>query len=142
SITEQHACFDKNWILQLNKQGSIRDFICLICKQVADSPMEINCIQHKNMDELLIQQISTQQRHEEGEIPGIVSCDFKGKLKQMNDHLEHSCGLQMVKCWFESFGYNHKYLKSAICLLYDCGIKKKLCFVIVMFSNFSCLQFC
>ncbi|ETO02952.1 hypothetical protein RFI_34458, partial [Reticulomyxa filosa] len=54
SITEQHACFDKNWILQLNKQESIHNLICLICKQVANSPMEINCIQHKNMDESLI----------------------------------------------------------------------------------------
>ncbi|ETN97914.1 TMF1-like protein [Reticulomyxa filosa] len=32
----------------------------------------------------------------------------------MNDHLEHSCCLQMVKCWFESFGCNHTRLKSAI----------------------------
>ncbi|ETN97283.1 viral A-type inclusion protein, partial [Reticulomyxa filosa] len=58
--------------------------------------------------------ISTQQGHEEGEIPGIVSCDFKGKVKQVNDHLEHSCCLQMVKYWFDSFGCNHKCLKSAI----------------------------
>ncbi|ETO01430.1 hypothetical protein RFI_36010, partial [Reticulomyxa filosa] len=54
SITEQHACFDKNWILQLNQQESIRDVICLICKQVANNPMEIDCSQHKNMDESLI----------------------------------------------------------------------------------------
>ncbi|ETO03116.1 hypothetical protein RFI_34293 [Reticulomyxa filosa] len=54
SITEHQACFDKNWILQLNKQEAIHDFICLICKQVANNPMEINCTQHKNMDESLI----------------------------------------------------------------------------------------
>ncbi|ETO23359.1 hypothetical protein RFI_13826, partial [Reticulomyxa filosa] len=59
-------------------------------------------------------QISTQQGHEEGETPGIVICDFKGKVKQVNDHLEHSCRLQMVKCWFESFRCNHTCLKSAI----------------------------
>ncbi|ETN97652.1 hypothetical protein RFI_39877, partial [Reticulomyxa filosa] len=59
-------------------------------------------------------QMSTQQGHEEGETPGIISCDFKGKLKQVNDHLEHSCCLQMVKCWFESFGCNHKCLKFTI----------------------------
>ncbi|ETN97754.1 hypothetical protein RFI_39772, partial [Reticulomyxa filosa] len=40
-------------------------------------------------------QMSTQQGHEEGETPGIVICDFKGKVKQLNDHLEHSCCLQM-----------------------------------------------
>ncbi|ETO02275.1 hypothetical protein RFI_35161, partial [Reticulomyxa filosa] len=54
SIPEQQSCFDKNWILQLNKQEPIRDVICLICKQVANNPMEINCTQHKNMDESLI----------------------------------------------------------------------------------------
>ncbi|ETO03101.1 hypothetical protein RFI_34309 [Reticulomyxa filosa] len=53
SITEQQACFDKNWILQLNKQESIHDVICLICKQVANNPMEIHCVQHKDMDEPL-----------------------------------------------------------------------------------------
>ncbi|ETO02260.1 hypothetical protein RFI_35176, partial [Reticulomyxa filosa] len=137
-ITEQQTCFDKNWVLHLNKQESIRDVICLICKQVANNPMEINCSQHENMDESLIVggnclkqflnqnpnscpvephdncsysqsrmakrcineldvicprqfqqeqeqqqlQITTQQGHEEGETPGIVSCDFKGKMKQ------------------------------------------------------------
>ncbi|ETO01409.1 hypothetical protein RFI_36031, partial [Reticulomyxa filosa] len=169
SITEQQACFDKNWILQLNKQEDIQDFICLICKQVTNNPMEIDCSRHKNMDESLIVgenclnqflsqnpnscpvephencsysqsrlakryvneldvicprqfeqeqeqqlQMSTQQGHEEGETPGIVTCDFKGKVKQVNDHLEHSCCLQMAKCWFESFGCNHTCLKSAI----------------------------
>ncbi|ETN98631.1 hypothetical protein RFI_38861, partial [Reticulomyxa filosa] len=54
SITEQQTCFDKNWILQSNKQASIRDVICLICKQVANNPMEIDCPQHKHMDESLI----------------------------------------------------------------------------------------
>ncbi|ETO03422.1 hypothetical protein RFI_33988, partial [Reticulomyxa filosa] len=171
SITEQQACFNKNWILQLNKQESIRDFICLICKQVANNPMEIDCPQHKNMDESLIVgenclnqflnqnpnscpiephnnclysqsrmarryineldviclrqfqqkqeqkqqlQMSTQQRHEKGETLGIVSCNFKGKVKQVNDHLEHSCCLQTVKCWFGSFGCNYTCLKYAI----------------------------
>ncbi|ETN98537.1 intracellular protein transport protein USO1, partial [Reticulomyxa filosa] len=138
--------------------------ICLICKQVANNPMEIDCCQHKSIDELLIvgenclkqflsknpnscpidnhnnclysqnrlakryineldvicprqfelEQTATQQGHEEGETPEFVSCNFRGKVKQMNDHLEHSCCLQMVKCWFESFGCNHSCLKSAI----------------------------
>ncbi|ETO35378.1 hypothetical protein RFI_01684, partial [Reticulomyxa filosa] len=169
SITQQQSCFDKNWILQLNQHEDIQDFICLICKQVANNPMEIDCPQHKNMDESLIigenclkqflnqnpnscpiephdnclysqnrlakryineldvicpqqfqqereqqLQISTQKEHEEGDIPGFVSCNFKGKVKQVNDHLEHSCRLQMVKCWFESFGCDHICLKSAI----------------------------
>ncbi|ETO04476.1 hypothetical protein RFI_32921 [Reticulomyxa filosa] len=51
SLPQQQSCFDKNWILHLNKQESIRDVICLICKQVANNPMEINCSQHENIDE-------------------------------------------------------------------------------------------
>ncbi|ETO05420.1 hypothetical protein RFI_31977 [Reticulomyxa filosa] len=54
SIHQQQPCFDKNWILQLNQQEDIHDFICLICKQVTNDQMEINCTQHKNMDESLI----------------------------------------------------------------------------------------
>ncbi|ETO05423.1 hypothetical protein RFI_31973 [Reticulomyxa filosa] len=54
SLHQQQSCFDKNWVLQLNKQEDINDFICLICKQVANNPMEIDCSQHKNMDESLI----------------------------------------------------------------------------------------
>ncbi|ETO07803.1 hypothetical protein RFI_29587 [Reticulomyxa filosa] len=53
-VPQQKACFDKNWILQLNKQENINDFICLICKQIANNPMEISCPQHKNMNEILI----------------------------------------------------------------------------------------
>ncbi|ETN97569.1 WD-40 repeat protein [Reticulomyxa filosa] len=163
SVPQQQSCFDKNWILQLNQQKDI-NIICLICKQVANNPMEINCIQHKNVNELLIvggncltqflsqnpnscpvephdncmysqnqmtkqyiseldvicprqfaqRQMATQQGHKEGETPGFANCNFKGKVKQVNDHLEHSCCLQMVKCWFESFGCNHTCLKSAI----------------------------
>ncbi|ETO14843.1 hypothetical protein RFI_22525, partial [Reticulomyxa filosa] len=54
SITQQQSCFDKNWILQLNQQEDINDFICLICKQVANNPMKINCDQHKNINGSLI----------------------------------------------------------------------------------------
>ncbi|ETO02621.1 hypothetical protein RFI_34797, partial [Reticulomyxa filosa] len=54
SITEQQTCFDKSWILQLNQKEDIHDIICLICKQVANNPMEIDCSQHENMDESLI----------------------------------------------------------------------------------------
>ncbi|ETO24131.1 hypothetical protein RFI_13027 [Reticulomyxa filosa] len=50
----EHSCFDKNWVLRLNSSEQINHFICLICKQVANSPVEINCPQHENMDETLI----------------------------------------------------------------------------------------
>ncbi|ETO34973.1 hypothetical protein RFI_02101 [Reticulomyxa filosa] len=54
SVFQQQSCFDKNWILQLNQHEDIHEFICLICKQIANNPMEINCTKHKNMDESLI----------------------------------------------------------------------------------------
>ncbi|ETO29640.1 hypothetical protein RFI_07479 [Reticulomyxa filosa] len=168
SIAQQQPCFDKNWILQLNQQKDINDFICLICKQVANNPMEIGCPQHENIDESLIVgenclkqflsqntnfcpieqynnyviyprqfrqgqnlQMTTQQVHEEGKNPGFVNCDFKGKIKHVDDHLKKSCCLQLVKCWFESFGCSHicsKYmiqdhLTSNIQLHFDLVIK-------------------
>ncbi|ETO00836.1 hypothetical protein RFI_36604, partial [Reticulomyxa filosa] len=150
SVSQQQSCFDKNWILQLNQHEDIHEFICLVCKQVANDPMEINCTQHKNMDESLIVgenclnqflsqnpnscpveshdnclyfqsrvakrcineldvicprqfeqeqeqqlQMSIHQGHKEGETPGFVNCNFKGKVKQVNNHLEHSCCLQI-----------------------------------------------
>ncbi|ETO06700.1 WD-40 repeat protein [Reticulomyxa filosa] len=43
---EEQLCFDKNWILYLNQPEQINHFICVVCKQVANSPVEINCPQH------------------------------------------------------------------------------------------------
>ncbi|ETO33062.1 hypothetical protein RFI_04045, partial [Reticulomyxa filosa] len=80
-----------------------------------------NCLYSQNrlakryINELdVICPLQFQQGYEEGEIPGFVTCNFKGKVKQVNDHLEHSCCLQMVTCWFKSFGCNYKCSKSAI----------------------------
>ncbi|ETO15292.1 WD-40 repeat-containing protein [Reticulomyxa filosa] len=153
SILQQQSCFDKNWILQLNQNEKINDFICLICKQVANNPIEINCPQHKNMDESLIvgdsclRQFLSQnsnscpielhnncsylqnelvkqyigeldvicpRQFEQGQKPELMNCDFKGKIKQVDDHLENSCCLQVVKCWFEPFGCNHTCPRSMI----------------------------
>ncbi|ETO07451.1 WD-40 repeat protein [Reticulomyxa filosa] len=47
-------CFDKNWLLRSNTQEQISHFVCLICKQVANNPVEINCPQHEQMDEAFI----------------------------------------------------------------------------------------
>ncbi|ETO02786.1 hypothetical protein RFI_34628 [Reticulomyxa filosa] len=192
SIPPQQSCFDKNWVLRSNQQEDIQDFICLICKQVSNNPLEINCTQHENMDESLIvgdnclkqflsqnpnscpvephdscsysqsrlikryiseldvicprqfQQEQEQQPHmtiqqgdKEGEMPGFVSCNFKGKVRHVNDHLEHSCCLQMVKCWFASFGCNHSCLKSAIHDHLTSNIKLHFDLVI---SSFDTLQ--
>ncbi|ETO10581.1 hypothetical protein RFI_26796, partial [Reticulomyxa filosa] len=51
---DPHSCFDKNWILYLNKEEQINHFICLVCNQVTSNPVEINCPQHEDTDEILI----------------------------------------------------------------------------------------
>ncbi|ETO20701.1 hypothetical protein RFI_16516, partial [Reticulomyxa filosa] len=53
-LSLEHVCFNKDWVLRLNPRSQIDHFICLICKQIANSPMEISCPQHEQMDELLI----------------------------------------------------------------------------------------
>ncbi|ETO31785.1 hypothetical protein RFI_05334, partial [Reticulomyxa filosa] len=50
----ERACFDKNWVLQFNQTEQINHLTCLICKQVANNPVEINCSQHEDLDETLI----------------------------------------------------------------------------------------
>ncbi|ETO01624.1 hypothetical protein RFI_35816, partial [Reticulomyxa filosa] len=50
----QQSCFNKDWILQLNQPKVVDDFICLICKQVVNNPVEINCPQHEDMEETLL----------------------------------------------------------------------------------------
>ncbi|ETO01619.1 hypothetical protein RFI_35821, partial [Reticulomyxa filosa] len=50
----ENSCFSKEWILQLNQQEQITYFICLICKQVAKNPIEMNCAQHQDSNESLI----------------------------------------------------------------------------------------
>ncbi|ETO36974.1 WD-40 repeat-containing protein [Reticulomyxa filosa] len=140
------VCFEKKWILQSNEPEQLNDFICLICKQIANDPMEISCPEHTNLEGLLIvgedclaqflsnnnnscpvqshkncqyHKIKSMKRqildlnvvcprqfqydlrmiddgHEEGKPPGTAVCDFKGKLEQLNEHLEKSCSLRLL----------------------------------------------
>ncbi|ETO02650.1 hypothetical protein RFI_34767 [Reticulomyxa filosa] len=146
-------CFDKQWILQTNEAEKINDYVCLICRQIANNALELNCPQHEDADELLIvgdqclkqflkenrnscpigshegcqysksrplqkyigdltvmclKQFEQELRKEkEEEIPGINKCDFKGKLKEIKDHLDKSCPLSVINCWFKPFGCNY-----------------------------------
>ncbi|ETO29892.1 hypothetical protein RFI_07228 [Reticulomyxa filosa] len=161
SLSLEQSCFNKDWILRLYQEEYIKHFICLICKQIANNPMEIECPQHASMDESLIsgehclklflkdnnnscpiqphdncqysrnnvvrrqigdltvicirqfeQELKTAHETEgEGETPGLIKCDFKGKLKDLNTHLTNECRLNLVNCWFESFGCNHTCFK-------------------------------
>ncbi|ETO11974.1 hypothetical protein RFI_25405 [Reticulomyxa filosa] len=49
-VSLEQSCFSKDWILQSNQQEQIDHIICLICKQVANNPVEITCKQHKDLD--------------------------------------------------------------------------------------------
>ncbi|ETO09971.1 TRAF-type zinc finger family protein, partial [Reticulomyxa filosa] len=78
------------------------------------SELDVICPRQFEQEQEQELQMTTQQRHKERETPGFVSCNFKGKVKQIDDHLENSCCLRIVKCWFESFGCNHTCSKSVI----------------------------
>ncbi|ETN98432.1 hypothetical protein RFI_39068, partial [Reticulomyxa filosa] len=54
TLSQLQACFDKTWVLYLNQPEDINEFLCLACKQIANNPMEMDCPQHKKMDETLI----------------------------------------------------------------------------------------
>ncbi|ETN98501.1 hypothetical protein RFI_38990 [Reticulomyxa filosa] len=64
------------------------------------------------LDVICPRQFERGQGYEEGETSGFVNCDFKGKIKQVDYHLENSFCLQVVKCLFEPFGCNYTCLKS------------------------------
>ncbi|ETO33978.1 hypothetical protein RFI_03118 [Reticulomyxa filosa] len=53
-LSLEHSCFNKDWILRSYQLEQIKHFTCLICKQVVNNPVDINCSQHENLDEVLI----------------------------------------------------------------------------------------
>ncbi|ETO15402.1 hypothetical protein RFI_21963 [Reticulomyxa filosa] len=152
---KRQLCFDKSWVLQLNESEQINRFTCLICKQVANNPVEINCPQHEDVDESLIagenclkqflsdnnnkcpvrshngckytknklaqrrigdltvkcpiqfqQNLKISGINEEGQsAEGTrVMCDFKGQIKDLSEHLDKACSLELLECWFKHFG--------------------------------------
>ncbi|ETO19692.1 hypothetical protein RFI_17537, partial [Reticulomyxa filosa] len=160
---EQSSCFDKCWILQSNRQENINYFICLICKQVANNPLEISCPEHEDMNESLIvgenclkqflkdnnntcpvqphdgcrysktkplqrlindlcitcplqfqQDLQKFGRNRAGQTSGAAVCDFKGKIKDVKEHIENSCFLRLSNCWFKLFGCNYSCLKNEL----------------------------
>ncbi|ETO06295.1 hypothetical protein RFI_31102 [Reticulomyxa filosa] len=157
SLSLEQPCFSKDWILLTNEQKYIKHFICLICKQIVNNHVDIDCPQHVNMDEALITgehclklflekhnnscpiqphdncqysksnavrkyideltvicikqfEQELKKLHEterEREIHGVIKCDFKGKLKDLDTHLANECPLNLINCWFKPFGCNH-----------------------------------
>ncbi|ETO05379.1 viral A-type inclusion protein [Reticulomyxa filosa] len=53
-LSSDQSCFDKHWVLQLNEKEQVNHFICLICKQVANRPVDIDCPEHEDTEEPLI----------------------------------------------------------------------------------------
>ncbi|ETN97231.1 viral A-type inclusion protein, partial [Reticulomyxa filosa] len=49
-----------------------------------------------------------QQRNEE------VICDFKGKIKDLNNHLDNDCPLQRSDCQYKQFGCEHSCPKHKL----------------------------
>ncbi|ETO16768.1 G-protein beta WD-40 repeats containing protein [Reticulomyxa filosa] len=43
-----------------------------------------------------------------------ILCNFKGKIKELNDHLDNSCPLKTLNCWFEPFGCNYECPKDEL----------------------------
>ncbi|ETO08608.1 hypothetical protein RFI_28778, partial [Reticulomyxa filosa] len=159
------SCFNKDWILQLNKQEQTKHFVCLICRQIVNNPLEINCPEHENLDESLIvgenclknflndnqnscpiqphdgcqysknrplqrqindlivmcprqyaqdSKAANPRPQQEETISEKINCDFKGKIKDLQDHLNTSCPFLLSHCWFKPFGCNHTCLKHQL----------------------------
>ncbi|ETO00950.1 hypothetical protein RFI_36490, partial [Reticulomyxa filosa] len=43
-----------------------------------------------------------------------ITCDFKGKMKELNDHLDNSCSLKLLDCWYKPFGCIHACPKQKL----------------------------
>ncbi|ETO24180.1 WD repeat-containing protein [Reticulomyxa filosa] len=41
-----------------------------------------------------------------------IRCNFKGKLKNLHNHLNIECSFALVGCWFKPFGCNHTCYKQ------------------------------
>ncbi|ETO18585.1 WD-40 repeat protein [Reticulomyxa filosa] len=161
SSSFERSCFSKDWLLQLNQQGQMNHFICLICKQVARNPIEITCTQHKESKESLIVgenclkkflttnpnscpvqphdgcvysqnrvaklfiddlqvtcplqfEHDSQTSNQEGEESEKMMCNFKGQMKDLYNHLEDSCPLKSVDCWYKLFGCDYHCNKQKL----------------------------
>ncbi|ETO08241.1 WD-40 repeat protein [Reticulomyxa filosa] len=54
SLPVESSCFNKDWVLRFHQEEYIKHFICLVCKQIANNAMILECPQHASMDESLI----------------------------------------------------------------------------------------
>ncbi|ETO24714.1 hypothetical protein RFI_12443, partial [Reticulomyxa filosa] len=161
-ILLQSSCYDKELLLKLNQEEQLQHFVCLICKQIVNNPVDLTCSQHGNLNEALVAgenclktylrdnnhcpvephencqysknralqklldelvvmcprqfQASKQISQKDNGQPFIIAyyCHFKGKVKDLSNHLENTCPLKLVDCWFGPFGCNHVCVKHEL----------------------------
>ncbi|ETN99696.1 hypothetical protein RFI_37774, partial [Reticulomyxa filosa] len=58
--------------------------------------------------------LEASESREEGKTLMRPGCNFKGSIKEVNDHLNNSCPLKPLACWFQSFGCDHSCLKGEL----------------------------
>ncbi|ETO05248.1 hypothetical protein RFI_32149 [Reticulomyxa filosa] len=46
-------CYNKDWVTLLNKQELLKNFECLLCKQIANNAMELTCDEHEEQKDVL-----------------------------------------------------------------------------------------
>ncbi|ETN99658.1 hypothetical protein RFI_37811 [Reticulomyxa filosa] len=147
--SSRQLCFNKDWLLRLNSPAAINNFICLICGQISNNPIEINCPQHKNLDGPLIvgehcleqflsansnllsssfaqcllarrcvSELSVMcplQFEQDLKAPNQrIKCNFNGKIRELNSHLDNSCSFNQSECWFKPFGCDHNCCKQEL----------------------------
>ncbi|ETO18489.1 G-protein beta WD-40 repeats containing protein [Reticulomyxa filosa] len=47
-------CYNEEWVLFLNKRKKLKNFYCLLCKEIANNAMELICDEHEDMKEGLV----------------------------------------------------------------------------------------
>ncbi|ETO21184.1 hypothetical protein RFI_16023 [Reticulomyxa filosa] len=46
-------CYNKEWVVLLNKQELLKNFQCLLCEQIANNAMELTCAEHEDQKDVL-----------------------------------------------------------------------------------------
>ncbi|ETO15258.1 hypothetical protein RFI_22105, partial [Reticulomyxa filosa] len=114
-------CYDKGWI-EWCEQGLLETDTCFKCGQVVKDAMELTCEGHVEGDDVLIigeeclnkhlQENSgkcpSKNGHRSNEGSKMTSlndgCQYKGKIKDLQEHLEKSCPLSPIDCPFRKYG--------------------------------------
>ncbi|ETN99420.1 hypothetical protein RFI_38054, partial [Reticulomyxa filosa] len=83
------------------------------------------------------QELQTSGRNEEGQTFGsmAVICDFKGKIKDISDHLNKSCVLKLVDCWFKEFNCSYSCQEQELEKHLNSNMKQHFDLVMTKFAS-------